>query len=156
MSIVVDYSKILERAAPRAKIKRLLKRDLTLKKAALAFVDAINVVSKKEVTNVALKVLREYKKMDLSTSEKAELAKNPKLLIQRVQNDVVFQITEGIKDKYSGEKYRWLASDAEEPDPEHQLNYGKVFTVGEGEMPGERPGCRCGLEILVDGESLEI
>ena len=63
---------------------------------------------------------------------KADILKDPKLLIQRVQNELVFQISNEIKGKYNGEFYEWLPSDASEPDPEHQLNYGKVFQIGSG------------------------
>ena len=60
------------------------------------------------------------------------------------------------KDAALYEFYRWLPSDAKNPDPEHQLLYGKIFRVGEGDkegnMPGERYGCRCGIEWLTDEE----
>lgn len=68
----------------------------------------------------------------------------------------MFQVAGEIKDRYEGEFYIWLPSDAEEPDPEHQLNYGKKFQVGEGEMPGDRFGCRCGMEILVPETKLDL
>ena len=58
------------------------------------------------------------------------------------------------KQAHKGEFYRWLPSNAQNPDPEHQLLYGKIFRVGEGDkegnMPGERYGCRCGIEWLKD------
>ena len=81
---------------------------------------------------------------------------DPKQLIQRIQNELVFQIKEGIKEKYEGERYEWLPTDADEPDPEHQLNYGKIFVVGEGEMPGDRIGCKCGMRILVKETELKL
>ena len=68
----------------------------------------------------------------------------------------MYQVSQEIKDKYKGDKYEWLPSDAEDPDPEHQLNYGKIFTIGEGEMPNERYGCRCGMRILTEDESLKL
>ena len=49
-----------------------------------------------------------------------------------------------------------MPSDAKNPDPEHQLLYGKIFRVGEGDkdgnMPGERYGCRCGIEWLSESK----
>jgi uncharacterized protein YunC (DUF1805 family) len=47
------------------------------------------------------------------------------------------------------------------PDSQHQLLYGKKFKVGtgdkEGNMPGERWGCMCGMKILdVDENSYGI
>lgn len=85
-----------------------------------------------------------------------EIKKNPKQLIQRVQNEIIFQVKERIKEKYDGEKYEWLPSDADEPDPEHQLLYGTIRTVGVGEMPGDRYGCKCGMRILTDEEKLNL
>jgi hypothetical protein len=76
-----------------------------------------------------------------------------------VQNEVVWQIANGIKEQYGDEDAEWLPSDAEEPDPEHQLNYGKIFRISEGingEIPGERIGCRCGMRILVKQTKLNL
>jgi hypothetical protein len=162
MSIVYDPSKLLNKIAPEAKIKNLLSSDLSLKKTALSFVDDIEFLSKKGIKDTALSVVKNYKdrvaqesgtdKKDL----KDELQGDPKQLIQRVQNEVVLQIHDQIKTNYHGEFYVWLPSDAEEPDPEHQLNYGKTFQVGVGEMPGDRIGCRCGMEILVKETQLNL
>lgn len=155
--IKYEPSKVIKKAAPEAKIKKMIGRGFTLKKAALSFVDDLEVVSKRSVTTIALKTLKAYKERAKSDPElKDELKAEPRQLIQRVQNEVLLQITEGIKDKYSGESYVWLPSDADEPDPEHQLNYGKTFRIGEGEMPGDRIGCRCGMQILVEATRLEI
>lgn len=87
---------------------------------------------------------------------KEEIIDNPKQLIQRVQNNIVNQIAGEIKDAYRGEYYKWLPSDAAEPDPIHQLKYGKRYQVGKGEMPGDRYGCRCGMFILVKETKLKL
>jgi hypothetical protein len=156
--IKYDPREMLRKVAPESKIKRLVsKGSVSLKKTALSFVDAVDFLDKKAVSRVALKTIRSYKKrIKDEAADKSELLKDPRLLVQRVQNEVVLQITNEIKDSYSGEQYEWLPSDADEPDPEHQLNYGKVFTIGEGEMPGERYGCRCGMNILVKGSRLKL
>jgi hypothetical protein len=158
-SLVIKYepSKLIEKVAPKKKIKKLVSQNLTLKKAALSFVDDLDVVSKKSVATVALKTLKSYKERAKGDPDlKDELKADPRQLIQRVQNEVLLQITEGIKEKYAGEAYVWLPSDADEPDPEHQLNYGKTFQIGDGEMPGDRIGCRCGMQILVEATRLEL
>jgi hypothetical protein len=82
-----------------------------------------------------------------------ETLNDRKLLVNRVQNNIVFQIKEEIADAYAGEFYEWLPSDAETPDPIHQLNYGSTFQIGVDEMPGDRYGCRCGMNILVPGKN---
>lgn len=168
MAIVYDPKKMLAKIAPESKIKRLLKGNISLKKTALSFVDAIDFLDKKSVATVALKTIRGYQERIAKAQADAgfekgagnevesEILDDPKQLIQRVQNEVVLQISDEIKSKYQGEAYEWLPSDAEEPDPEHQLNYGKVFTIGEGEMPGDRIGCRCGMNILVKQTQLEL
>lgn len=181
MSIVYDPKKLLRKIAPEAKVERLVTDRLTLKKAALSFVDSIDFIDKKKVSEVALKTIRGYKlRAARATAEAAlsnvrgertriggpsaqvgrevaeELAEDPRQLIQRVQNEVVLQVAAGIRETYAGETYTWLPSDADEPDPEHQSNYGKTFTIGVGEMPGERIGCRCGMEIHVKQTQLKL
>lgn len=157
MSIIYDPANIVKKIAADKKIKSILKDNLSLKKAALNFVDKFDVIDKKDITRVALKTIKGYKERIKENPELAdEILSNPAQLIQRVQNEVIFQVATDIKETYAGEQYTWLPSDADEPDPEHQLNYGKVFTVGEGEMPGDRYGCRCGMEILVQGSKLEL
>ena len=162
MAITYDPKKLLAQIAPDSKIKRMVTKTLDPRKAALSFVSDVPFIDKKQVTEVALKTLKSYRKRvdaesgaDAKDLEK-ELAKNPMQLIQRVQNDLIFQVSQEIKSTYRGEQYEWLPSDAEEPDPEHQLNYGKIFVVGEGEMPGERIGCKCGMRILVNETELEL
>lgn len=152
-----DPRKLIRTIAPPAKIKRLLTKDLTIKRAALSFVDDIDFLDRKKITSTALRVVKNYKlRVRDETNTKSELKEDPKLLIQRVQNEVVKEVTQGIREKYEGEFYVWTPSDAETPDPEHQLNYGKKFRIGDGEMPGDRDGCRCGMDILVEENKLEL
>ena len=157
MSIFYDPKELLNKIAPQKKIKKLLKSNVSLKKTALAFVDSFSFIDKKAVSRVALKTIKSYEdRLAADDVAKSEILKDPKLLIQRVQNELVFQISNEIKTKYNGEFYEWLPSDASEPDPEHQLNYGKVFQIGAGEMPGDRIGCRCGMNILTDQTELKL
>lgn len=157
MSIFYDPKELLNKIAPQKKIKKLLKSNVSLKKTALAFVDSFSFIDKKAVSRVALKTIKSYEdRLAADDVAKSEILKDPKLLIQRVQNELVFQISNEIKTKYNGEFYEWLPSDAGEADPEHQLNYGKVFQIGDGEMPGDRIGCRCGMNILTDQTELKL
>lgn len=157
MSIKYEPSKIIQKIAPKKKLKKLVSSELTLKRTALSFSGEFDFLSKKKVMDVALKTLKSYKERIKENPElKDKISSDPKQLIQRVQNEVITQIATEIKDKYAGESYTWLPSSADEPDPEHQLNYGKVFVIGEGEQPGDRYGCQCGMEILVKGSSLDL
>lgn len=155
--IKYDPAEYLRKIAPASKIERSLKRNLSLKRTALTNAAQFDFLDPDAITRVALKTVKGYRERAKEDPDlKAELAADPAQLIQRVQNEVVLQISQEIKGAYPGESYTWLPSDAEEPDPEHQLNYGKVFQIGEGEMPGERIGCRCGMEIHVAGTQLDL
>lgn len=170
MSIVFDPDKFKRKIAPEKKVKRLLKDNLSLKKTALSFVDDIDFLNKKRVTDVALKTVKAYQERraravaetgerSAGTEVKDEILDDPRLLIQRVQNEVVFQMHQGIKDKYAGKRARWLPSSAKEPRPEHALNYGKTYIIGEGiggVEPGDEYGCQCGVEILVSETKLNL
>lgn len=149
--------KILKKIAPESKIERALKGNLSLKKAALTNASAFEFLDPASIERVALKTIKGYKaRVKNDPDLKEEILGSPAQLVQRVQNEVVFQVASEIKSTYSGEFYIWLPSDADEPDPEHQLNYGKRFQIGDGEMPGDRYGCRCGMEIIVDDSSLDL
>lgn len=167
--IEYDPKKMLRKIAPERKLKKLLaKRKVSLKRTALSFVNDIDFLNKGRITEVALKTVRGYRKriadevinsdFDREAGEdlEKEIAKNPKQLIQRVQNEIITQVSAEIAEKYRGARYTWLPSDANEPDPLHQLKYGKVFTIGKGEMPGERYGCRCGMLIHVEQSQLDL
>ena len=164
MSIIVDPRKMLQKMAPVRKVEKLLTGKVTVKKTALSFLDDAEGIDKKQVLDVALKTVKGYKKRikaadDLAGEVKDEILDDPKLLIQRVQNEIVFQIHEGIKRNYGGQRARWLPSDADDPRPEHQLNYGKEYIIGEGidgVEPGDEYGCKCGVEILDENGSLDL
>ena len=154
-----DPSSLLKKIAPPAKIKRMVNSRMGVKRTALAIVDRaaekeIGLFNKKAVADVALKTVAGYAKRieeAKSTAVLDEILDDPKQLIQRVQNAFVFEAQKKIQQKYKGQRARWLPSSAEEPDPEHQKNYGKEYIVGEGidgEEPGDRYGCKCGVEIL--------
>lgn len=142
----------------------LTKQNLTLKKKATqALILATNVAAKDLSATVA-KVISVYeKKIDDLTDEGLPRARaalfakgNEALLRQRIENLVVYSEVQRLKEENQGQYYKWLPSGADEPDPEHQLLYGGTFLVGEGDeegnMPGERYGCDCGIEILTTKE----
>lgn len=164
MTIRYLPTELIKKIAPKKTIEKLVTNKLTLNKAALSMVTKADVISKKNVETVTLKVIKQYKqsfKDDVAAgASKAEAIEETlndrKLLTQRVQNNIVFQIKEEIADQYFGEFYEWLPSDATEPDPLHQLNYGETFQIGVGEMPGDRYGCRCGMNILVPEKRLNL
>lgn len=164
MAIKYEPSKILSRIAPKSKAQALVNDNLTVNRAAVNALSRAGVLSKKKVETLAIKVINQYKAARASEIEdgasKAEATaaalNDKKLMVQRVQNAAVQEITKDIKSEYRGEFYVWLPSTALVPDPLHQLNYGKTFQLGVGEMPGDRYGCQCGMNILVKGSKLEL
>ena len=143
----------------------LTKQNLTLKKKATqALILATNVAAKDLSTTVAGVVSVYQNKIDdlrdegLPKAKAALLAKGSEALLrQRIENLVVYSEVQRLKNENEGEFYRWLPSGASDPDPQHQLLYGKIFKVGEGDsegnMPAERYGCQCGMEILTTKEN---
>lgn len=164
MSIIFDPAKMLRKVAPPSKIRRMISHRMSLKRTVLAHLGTEEFpINKKSVANVIKKTLNGYKERianaDSATDERSTISSDPKQLIQRVQNEVVLQIHSEIKSEYGGQKARWLPSDADEPRPEHQLNYGKEYIIGEGidgVEPGDEYGCRCGVEILTDETKLDL
>lgn len=164
MPIVYLPSKLLKTMAPAIKAKALVTNRLTVNQVALRSLARTGILKKDTLEDIALNVINQYKdrkevEIDdgATVSEATEIALNDKaLMVQRVQNAAVQQITKKVKVNYGGEDYIWLPSDADEPDPVHQLNYGLRFTVGVGEAPGDRYGCQCGMKILTDEDTLEL
>lgn len=138
----------------------LTKKNLTLKQNAIQSLIIATDIDKKELGATINSVIEIYqKKVDDLTEKgfpkaKASLIATNKenLLKQRIENLIVFSKIQELKKDNKGKFYKWLPSGATEPDPEHQLLYGKVFAFGEGDkdgnMPGERYGCQCGIEIM--------
>lgn len=157
-------NEFLRKVAPPAKVKKLVTGNLTLNRAVLSMLTDADFLSKGTLEKVALNTIKDYKETyqenkdeGMEPSEAKDEALNDKKdLINRVQNSVVFQIKDEIRDQYAGEFYKWLPSSASEPDPLHQLKYGKKFQIGKGEMPGDRYGCRCGMQILVEETKLDL
>lgn len=164
MTIKFLPSELLAKVAPEKTVEKLVTQKLTLNRTVLNQLSRSEIVTKKTLEKTAMKVIKSYRQTygdereaGLSKTDALESALNEKkLMIQRVQNTIVTELTDQVKDKYDGTKYRWLPSDAGTPDPEHQLNYGLIFTLGVGEAPGDRIGCRCGMEILTDDEEIEL
>jgi hypothetical protein len=157
-------NEFLRKVAPEAKVKKLVTGRLTLNRAVLSMLSDADFLSKGTLEKVALKTIKDYKETYRENKEegmepaeaKDEALNDKKDLINRVQNSVVLQITDEIRDQYAGEYYKWLPSSADTPSPLHQLKYGKKFQIGRGEMPGDRYGCRCGMQILVEETKLDL
>jgi hypothetical protein len=158
--ITYEPSKIVKRFASDKKVAKLITQKASINKIALQFIAGLDFVSTPQLKRLVLKTIKEYKKRfeekDLTKAEQKKELKNPKQLVHRVQNLVVTEVSKEIRSQYKGRWYEWLPSDASEPDPQHQLKYGKRYRVGVGEMPGDRYGCRCGMRIITDDSRLDL
>lgn len=162
MAITFMPSKFAKKLVPKKTVEKLVSRNLTVNRAAVTMLTKSGVLSKKKVEEVAIRVIRQYKEKfsdeidDGATRAEAlnEAVNDKVLLVQRVQNVATHEVAKEVKKSYRGERYEWLPSLAENPDPLHQLNYGKRFWLGRGEAPGDRYGCQCGMRILVDETQL--
>lgn len=158
--ITYEPSKIVKRFASDKKVAKLITQKASINKIALQFIAGLDFVDTPQLRRLVLKTIKEYKKRfekkDLTKAEQKKELKDPKQLIHRVQNLVVTEVSKEIRSQYKGRWYEWLPSDASEPDPQHQLKYGKRYRVGVGEMPGDRFGCRCGMRIITDDSRLNL
>ncbi len=157
-------SKILAKLKTKKLAENLVNDNLTLNKAAVKTLTNTDLLSKDKITEIAIRVINGYKKKysDLkddgeSKSDAINLAMNDKAnMVREIEQASLYNISQQIKVSYHRQKYVWLPSGAETPDPLHQLKYGEVFRIGVGEMPGDRYGCQCGMQILVDETKLNL
>ena len=164
MAITYLPNKLIKKFSSKKNVQKLINTDLTINKAAIKTLKKSGILSEKKIEETAIRVLKEYKKTyreEIKQGAKKveaidEALNGKKLIVARMNNLVVNEIAKDIKRNYKGEYYIWLPSDAEVPDPLHQLNYGKKFKIGRGEMPGDRYGCRCGMQVLTDDTILDV
>lgn len=164
MAIKFLPRQLLSKIAPKKIIKKLVTQDLTLNRTAVSMLQRSGVLTKNKLETIAVKVIRGYRKrygderdQGLSKADAVDEALNgKKLMVNRVESAIVHEISKDIKSEFRGEFYIWLPSTADEPDPIHQLNYGKRFQLGRQEDPGERYGCQCGMNILVSETTLKL
>lgn len=156
----------LKRVFPKGIEKSgLLNDKLEIKKTYLKALVRATAVSQRKLTQEIYKTVDFYvEKEERLKSQgvkafKQEALNGQALLTERIKNFLVYSEVQAQKTAHKGRMYRWLPSSAKEPDPEHQLLYGKVFREGEGDkeghMPGERWGCQCGIEWLDDEEAFK-
>lgn len=163
---MINYlpSVILKRVAKKKLVENLVTENLTLNKAAVKTLSNMGLLSQDKVTEIAIRVINGYKEKykalrsdDVDKPDALAEALNDKVnMVREVENAALYEISNQIKYSYKGQWYIWLPSDAEIPDPLHQLKYGEKFRVGVGEMPGDRYGCHCGMQILVDETTLDL
>lgn len=164
MTIRYEPKKILKKMASKKNVENLVTENLTINRAVLNSLENSGVLGKKELQYVGLGVIKEMRERAEKLTEEGltkaesreEVLENKKLLVQRVQDATVNEITKKVKKKYRGEFYVWLPSTAKVPDKKHMKKYGKRYQLGKGEAPGDRRGCKCGMEILVDAKRLSL
>lgn len=144
----------------------LLSENLSIKQRYLKALVRATSLSGKEITEEVYKMVDFYEKKEAELKAagvrayKQEALNGQALLKQRIKNMLVFTEVQEQRKAHKGQWYRWLPSNATTPDPEHALLYGKIFREGtgdkQGNMPGERYGCQCGIEWLDSEEQKQI
>jgi hypothetical protein len=132
--------------------------ELKIRPSIIKTVVTQGIIKKREFLKTVSNVIKTYKvrahEMERSgvRAYKTEAINDEVLLKQRVEDSLLYAQMQTEKEDHEGDFYRWLPSDADNPDPEHALLYGKIFKVGDGDkdgnMPMERFGCRCAIEWL--------
>ena len=158
MSIIFLPTEFIDRVAKMRDFKRLMTRDMSLNRTVMRMIAQASGVPQTVLNKAAAKVIRNYKRnvreevREGSSKGDAvsDVVNDSRMLVQRVTNTIIQETSAQLKTDYRGERYRWLPSDANEPRPEHQAKYGRVFVLGRGEAPQDAYGCLCGMEILVD------
>ena len=138
---------------------KLLTNDLQLKTLELQAILKATGISKREVDATVYKVIDIYenKMQDLKKAGvrafKKEALNGEALLKNRLEGLVLYNEVQKIKEENQGKFYRWLPSSSKEPDPEHQLLYGKIFKIGEGDKNGNMPAERYGMAFSEEQEA---
>lgn len=163
MSDLFLPSQFLKRVLPEGFFKRkILNRNLSIKRTLLRALLTATTLSGEEIRESLGKVVEFYhdkiEKLEDEGIKKPMIkaVNDEKLLKMRVENLVTWNESQRLKEENKGKKYIWLPSSSEEPRINHQLRYGKIYTVGDGVFPGEEYGCKCGALILDDDEDNDI
>lgn len=138
--------------------KKWLTRKLAPKQVLLKALITATKISGRELRAEFKKTIDFYQdKIKLLREEEAPrpvstALNDEKLLKSRVENFLSWNEAQRLKQENKGSYYIWLPSSSTEPRPLHQLKYGKVFRIGDGEFPAEAYGCKCGALILSGDE----
>lgn len=145
----------LKRVLPAGFLKeRLLGKKFSIKRTFLRALVTAAELDEQELKDSYARTIKFYREKEKKLED--EEVKNPekkavnneKLLKSRVENLVVYSESQRLKDEHKGEYYIWLPSSSKEPRPQHQLLYGEIRKVGDGEFPNEDYGCKCGAYFL--------
>lgn len=145
----------LKRVLPAGFFKeRLLGKKFSIKRTFLRALVTAAELDEQELKDSYARTIKFYREKEKKLED--EEVKNPekkavnneKLLKSRVENLVVYSESQRLKDEHRGEYYIWLPSSSKEPRPQHQLLYGEIRKVGDGEFPNEDYGCKCGAYFL--------
>lgn len=145
----------LKRVLPAGFFKeRLLGKKFSIKRTFLRALVTAAELDEQELKDSYARTINFYREKEKKLED--EEVKNPekkavnneKLLKSRVENLVVYSESQRLKDEHKGEYYIWLPSSSKEPRPQHQLLYGEIRKIGDGEFPNEDYGCKCGAYFL--------
>ena len=129
---------------------------ISYKKTKQAVVGYINKFFNKEVVDYG-KVMEVNKEISMRQKEIEDPSvgirdKQDAAFNSIVSTSLVYYLS---KEASKRQKARWLPSRSGNASLDHIRNYYKIFYLDEGidgELPGERPNCKCGYELVKEDE----
>lgn len=118
----------------------------------LANMKAMGLSNTKDVKETLRNFVCKYGTGLTNSDKSTKLPAGQKSLHNRVENDILYQHATKINNENVGRHFIWLPSNSKDPRDEHMLRYGKVFEVGNNNLPeddcfpGMAYGCKCGYQ----------
>lgn len=137
-------------------IKNDIIKETNLMAETTANMVAMGLKSKRDVKVIIKDFVKRYGTGLANTEKSKKLPHGQNLLRNRVENDLLYENALNMEATHKGRHFIWLPSDAREPRHSHMLRYGKVFEVGNNELPendnfpGKAFGCKCGYKWVED------
>ena len=123
--------------------------DYKLKKTALATLRKARVLRDSNAIKTIQELVRLAKKRAWGNVDK----KITTSLTNIIKQDLIEEVKDYANATNKPVMAEWIASSSDNPDPDHEKNYGEIFDINEGingELPGERYGCQCSFRLIDD------
>lgn len=140
-------------------IKNNTVEETALLSQTLGNMKAMGLTNTKEVRETIRDFSKKYGTGLADTKVSTKLPHGQDLLRNRVEGALLYDNAMRMTTTQVGRAFRWLPSDAKEPRHTHMLRYGKVFVVGDGQLPedddfpGKAYGCKCAYEWVDEAPS---
>lgn len=116
-------------------IKNNVVKETNLLAETMANMSLLGLHHKRDIKKTVKEFAEKYGTGLANTETSTKLPHGQDLLRNRVEGALLYFNAEEMTEKYKGRKFIWLPSGAKEPRHQHMLRYGKVFTVGDSNLP---------------------